>query len=518
LGEGEQVGTSTAKGMYHLFLGNTSYALLVALSAVIVGRVLGPDGYGLYTVALIVPPFLFNTIRLGLDSAATRYASRLRSEGREKEASAFAYSMAIFEIGVAAAFVLVFVELSGVIATYVLNRPQLGGFILPLAMVSVVGQAAFTVLNTSLTGLGKFKMAGVFQSVQGLTRIVVSASLVLLGFGVAGAIAGYTVAFFVAGTFSLIFVVGMSGASIPKSFRADVSTGLQYGFPVYLSILSNGVVPPVINTLLAFTVSNPQIGGYSAAYTFNTLISLFTYPITAALFPLFSRKVEDHASLARTYRTAVWFTALLVLPVVFFILAFSGPLIVTFYGRAYSFGSGFLALFAILNLFAGVGNLAWNAFLNGTGHTKDALTANIVGSVVDVAAVVPLIIVFGVVGAIIGQIIGSAAGLIVATILVKRRLQMPLGLTRTWKVYASAGVAAVVCYPISWLVMIPQVSVAAGAVAFVFLFIPLLAAFRSLSGEDIVALRGYLGFSKLVSRPLGVAVGYYEQVSRLLGQ
>jgi len=61
--------------MYHLFLGNTTYTILLAVTAIVVGRIIGPDGYGLYTVALIVPSFLFTAIRLGLDSAASGRAS-----------------------------------------------------------------------------------------------------------------------------------------------------------------------------------------------------------------------------------------------------------------------------------------------------------------------------------------------------------------------------------------------------------------------------------------------------------
>ncbi len=67
-------GSSTVRGMYHLFLGNTSSTLMLAVSAIIGGRILKPDGYGLYTVALIIPPFLYLTVRLGMDAAATRYA------------------------------------------------------------------------------------------------------------------------------------------------------------------------------------------------------------------------------------------------------------------------------------------------------------------------------------------------------------------------------------------------------------------------------------------------------------
>jgi stage V sporulation protein B len=105
--------------MYHLFLGNIAYTLLLAVTATVGRRVLGPDGYGLYTIALIVPPFLFNVIKLGLDSAATRYAWRLKSEKKEEEAVSFLYSMTIFGVMVATVSSLIFIGLSGWVANSV---------------------------------------------------------------------------------------------------------------------------------------------------------------------------------------------------------------------------------------------------------------------------------------------------------------------------------------------------------------------------------------------------------------
>ena len=500
--------------MYDLFLGNTTYTLLLALTAVIVGRILGPDGYGLYTIALIIPPFLFNAIRLGLDTAATRYAARLISEGRDREANLFVYAMVLVEVGLAVAFTAVFLLLSGVLASRVLNRPDIGATILPIAILSVVGQAAYTVTASGLFGLGRYGSAALFQALQGLTKLVVSVVLILAGFGVAGAVAGYTASFFVSGLLGLILVMAISGAAIPKGLKADLTTGVHYGWPVYLSVLASGFVAPAINTLLALTVSNSQIGGYSTAGTFNSLIALFTYPIATVLFPLFSRKVDEPVSLAKTYRTSVWFTGLLVVPVASFVIAFSVPLMVTFYGRAYSFGAEFLAVFASINLLAGLGSLSWSALLNGIGRTRDALVSTAIGSAVSVISAILLIRGVGTVGAIAGQAVGTAVMLFLGVWMVRRSLRVGLALSAPWKIYLSAGLTGLVTYPISWLVEQPEASLVLGAAVFVVVFIPLLAVFRTVSPEAMDSLRSYLGFSKLISRPLEVAIRYYKLVAR----
>ena len=509
-------GSPTVRGMYHIFLGNTAYSLLLAVTAIVVGRVLGPSDYGLYTISLIVPPFLFLAVRLGLDSAATRYAARLRSEGKEEEAVSFVYATTIFGVAVATVSSLVFVGLSGFIADDIVERPGLGPVIIPIAMVSVLGQAAFYITDLGMTGLGKFDRAALLQALQGAIKLAVSVGLVALGFGVAGAVEGYTAAFLVSGAIGVVYVAWLAKGRFPKGVRVDLRTGARYGFPIYLSTLAAGFVLPVINTVLALTVSNSQIGGYSAANTFNTLIALFTYPITTALFPLFSQRVDPLGDLGYPYQTAVRYTALLVTPVACFIIAFSAPLITAFYGPSYSFGAVYVALFATTGLLAGAGSLAWTGLLNGIGRTRDALWTTAAGSAVSVASGVALVLALGVAGAIVGQVLGGGVSLAVGTWVVRKRLGTELNLSGVWKFYFASGVAAAICWPITWVVHVSYLAVGAGAVAFVVLIIPVLALLGALDEKDIASLRGFLGFSAVISRPLEFAISYYKASLRVL--
>ena len=508
--EGARAETPIVKGMYYLFLGNTSYTILLAVTAIVVGRILGPSGYGLYTVALIVPSFLFTAIRLGLDSAATRYAARLRSEGKEQEAVSFIYALMIFGVAIATVSSLVFVGLSGWIANSVVDRPELGSVIIPIAMLSVIGQAAFNITDLGMTGLGRFDRAGLVQALQGASKLVVSVALVVAGFGVTGAVAGYTVSSVVSGVVGAGYILWLARSRLPKGMWADFETGVRYGFPIYLSTLASGFVAPVLGIALALTVSNTQIGGYSQASTFTSLIALLTYPISTALFPLFSRRVDDLRSLSGPYQTALRYTALLVTPVAAFIIAFSGPLIETIYGRAYGFASPYLALFATTSLLAGLGSLAWAPLLNGIGRTRDVLWVAALGSAVSAGSGVALIEASGVTGAIVGPIIGTSVSLAAGTWMVHQRLESRLDLSRVWKSYAASGLAAAFSWPLSWLLHTPELALVAGAVVFVILFVPFLALLSALSEEDINELRGFLGFSALISTPLEAAISYYK--------
>lgn len=502
--------TSTVKGMYQLFVGNIFYTLMMGIASVVVGRILGPSEYGLYSIALIFPPFLYLTVRLGLTAAVTKYPARFRSEGRHAEAVSFAYSTTLFEVATSAVSVLAFVALSNTISSTLLDRPALGRLILPVAILSVVGQATFMMTSSSLTALEKYSWAGISQAVQGLVKFVASVLLVVLGFGVLGAVVGYTLSFIVSGALGFVVLLRLNTRLAPQDLLADVTVALHYSFPVYLSLLVSGVVPPLIGITLAHTVSNALIGGYSAAYSFIALISIFTYPITTVLFPLFSKKVQDTKMLGTTYETATRFTALLVVPVATFFVAFAQPLITLFYGNAFSFGSVYLSMFAGISLLAGLGGLAWNSLLNGVGETRLGLGATLAGSVVSIFIAILLVQILGVEGVILGQILGQVASLAIATWMMRVKLGISLGLAGVWKVYAASAFAGLLCYPLGAAISNSIIAVGAGVLVFLVLIVPALALVRALSESDLDFLQRVLGFSAFVRVPLRLLIRYYR--------
>ena len=506
-----------ARGIYHLFLGNAASTFLVALAAVVVARILGPSEYGLYTIALIIPPVLFTSARLGVDAAATRYGSRLRSEGRDVEATAFVYSSTIFGLLAASPFVVIFLAISGQIAGGVLHRPDLAAVALPLGVISVVGQAVYTTASQGLTGLGRFRSAGALQALQGATRLVVAVTLVALGYGVVGAIAGYTTAFEVSGILGLLLVARLAGVLYPRSIWADVRTALRYGFPVYISTMATGFYVPAINTILAAAVSNQEVGGYAAALTFNTLVLLITYPISQALFPLFSRKVDDPKLLAETYASSLKFTALLVVPLSAFLIVFSRDLMVSFYSGSFAFGAGYLALTASVSLLAGIGSTSFAPLLNGIGHTRDALVATLSGSILAVFSAYLLIQSYGVAGAIVGQFLGGVLTLALGSWAVKQRLGSRLGLSGVLGVYAAAAASAVVCIPVALTIANTWLALVVGGGLMILVYVPSLALLRALNKEDLGSLRAQFSFSPTVSRILELLIRFYEAASRIVG-
>ena len=484
---------------------------MLAIAAIFIGRLLGPDGYGLYTIALIVPSYAYLLLRLGSTSTITRYAAKYVSEGNEKKAISFSYTISILHLAVGLFITGLLIPFTNVISTDLLHRPELAsGIIIPIALLSVAGQIMFYNGTATFVGLHSFDKAAIFQVIMSVAKLGLTVFLVLIGYSVLGAIAGFTFGFIAAGVISLVLLISMNKSAIPKNIKGDVGMSADYAWPIFLSILLTGVITPLQNTILAYTVSNTEIGWYAAAANISTLIALFTYPVSTSLLPLFSKTIEGGTrGLASTYRLSVKYMALFATPATTLVMALSTPLSTAIYGRAYLFTGNYLLIIAVVNLLAGLGNISWSPFLYGVGETRKAFLATAIGTAVSIVASIALVFYIGVYGVIIGTILGSAASLFVAFRFITGILGARLETWSVWRIYVSSALSAMVVYPVSLIISDAFLDVIVGGVIFLLILFPIMAWTKALTSEDLNTLQEQFKDVKLM-RPLLRLIGEYH--------
>jgi stage V sporulation protein B len=509
-------GRSTARGAYYLFLGNSTTTVILAVSSILIGRLLGPDGYGLYSIALIVPSYAFLAIRLGLDSAVTRYGALYKAQGKHEKAASFVRSVLLFEMLLAVAAILILLPFAGLVSTDLLNRPELSGPIISIAIFSILGQSIYIITTNSFVGLDRSGKTALVMIIMSAARFAASAVLVIIGYAVLGAVLGYAIAYTFVGALSVIILLFTSRPRAPIEFYRNVSTALRYSTPVYVAFVLNGIIAPLQITILALTSSDAAVGGFTAALNIsNAVILSLTYPITTSLLPHFTKSLNDTAKLSGAYKTMLKFSALFVVPVALFLIAFSLPLIKTIYGNAYGFASFYLVFLAAIGLLAGFGSAVWNSLLNGMNQTKSSLAAGGAGSVLTIIGSLVLIPLIGVYGAAVSLIAGQALSLVVATRMIKSRLGIQsLELLRVTKIYAASIAAALITFPLTTLALKPVELTIVGAGAYVTVLIPVLALINSLSESEIETLENSFSGMKLVSVPLNFAISYYRLFAR----
>ena len=138
----DDLAVTTARGAMIVVFGNATALIIGAVGVLLLARVLPPEEYGLYTIALVPSTFFVLLVDWGIDAALPRFLVQRRVEADPDALRAFVWAGLLFKwlLSMGLAVVLVFV--AAPLATQVLNRPETALLIQASALV-VVGQPLY---------------------------------------------------------------------------------------------------------------------------------------------------------------------------------------------------------------------------------------------------------------------------------------------------------------------------------------------------------------------------------------
>jgi stage V sporulation protein B len=370
-----------ARGGVYLFIGNALSIVVLAIGSIIIARLLGPASYGIYTLVLAVPSLFISIADAGMSSALVRFPAKLRSEGDlagTNRAIRLAFLLKLF-LSVAAFLICYFG--ADLIGTALLNRPDSTPY-LQLAGLLIIFQAILNAASNSFIGLDIMQYSASTQIIYSLLKSILSPALILLGFGIGGAIAGFIIGVLFAGAIGTILLFAKrarSTSSLASRPAVQLRALISYSLPLYMASLLSVLITQYQNLVLARFVNDMQIGNFNAAWNFNSLLSILIYPISTAIFPMFSKidSKKEVGNLARGYLLAVKYASLMLIPASIGVMVFSPDLVLLTYGRGYTLAPQFLAILCIQYLLTGLGLNVIGNFLSGVAATRTVL--NITG-------------------------------------------------------------------------------------------------------------------------------------------
>ena len=251
--------------------------ILAYIFHIYVGRALGPSEYGVFG-ALMAVFLLLALPAQAISSALTKFTSKFNSDKergnifyiRKKVAQrVFIYGLIILVLLIAGSkFISSYLEINSVLSIAFVGLTILFGLMLP-------------VNRGVLQGMKKFKAYSANTIIEAGARLVIAVVLIILGFGVNGAILAYGLGYLAA--FLLIFPfireIKENGSSIEMK--------KVYRF-IFLVLIFNVVFQAIINIPSIFIKHylGAEITGFWTAALTIARISLFvTGGITIAMFP-----------------------------------------------------------------------------------------------------------------------------------------------------------------------------------------------------------------------------------------
>ena len=414
-----EMGKTSATGSFQLLVGVAASTIIMAVGAIILGRLLTTDEYGLYGI-VVVPSMLIILFRdWGVNSAMTKYIANFRASEEDEEIGDFIVAGFIFEV--ASGLVLSFLSLflASFIASTVFHRPE-SSFYIAIVSVSIISGSLLTASQSCFVGFERMELNTFTLVCQAVIKTAVGPSLVLLGFSVLGAVYGYIAGFIAAGIIGLATFYFMLFRPLRKkqtknsNLAKTLKKMLNYGVPLSIGfIISNVQVQIYAFIVIPFT-TNAIYGNFQTAINFALLLTFFTTPIATVLLPAFAKlDPENERELLKTvFTSSVKYTSILVVPATMALMALSGPMIGALFGEKYVYGPFFLTLYVVSNLLAVVGSLSVTGLLSGLGETNILMKQSIITLIIGIPLSLLLIPTLGITGLLLTTIFDGVPSLI----------------------------------------------------------------------------------------------------------
>ncbi|MGJ6968206.1 lipopolysaccharide biosynthesis protein [Streptosporangium sp. G11] len=398
---GEQVGTigrKAGRGLRWSLLGNLGTKATTFVTGLVLARLLVPEDFGLYAIALAATTFVMHVNDVGIIAATVQWRGRVEDMAPTATVMAVAFSTGMYGIfWVVAPY---FAELAGSAEATPVVR-------LLTAVILIDGVTAVRA-GALMRGFGHDR----------LTRANIAGSLVNAGVAVTLAANGAGAYSFACGqvaanTVTGALVLAWAGLPFRLGFDREVAVRLlRFGAPLALGLGIEAVLMNADYVIVGAVLGPVALGFYLLAFNVSSWVpSVIGTALRYVTVPSFSRLAEQRPqALSLGVQRSVPLLVAFVLPVAVVTATLASAIVAFLYGEKWAPAAGVLAVLAVLMVVRMLTSLAFD-ILTSAGATRATVWMNLGWAVALVPALWAGTHWYGIRGAAIGH---ALAGVLVA--------------------------------------------------------------------------------------------------------
>lgn len=481
------IARGAASGGYHLFLGQASSTVILAVASMLIARLLGPADYGVYSIAFVAPSILLGIVAFAIPTALTRFAASLRSSGRRAELFSVTSTGFYFELGVSLVASAVCYLFADFFAAYMLNRPEVSAFLRTIALLIVL-QMVFDVFAAIFVGLDAMHASALMNVVRAIVKISLSPALILLGFGVHGALSAHLICYVIGIMVGLVF---LRKSSLVLRFTIDprsLTTLFRFASPIYGASLIQLLSQQYQTIVMSYFATDAQIGNFQVITLFSRAILILSLPLMS-LFPSFTRVQANLEQLRSIFRRSAKYSGMIIVPAALLISVLSNELVHLFFGSAYTLAPRFLSLFILVYLNSGVGTAILIYLFNGTGRTDIVLRVTLIRLGVYLPLAPAFTSLFGLDGLIAATLVATLTRVVADLFYAKRAFDILPDFRAALRIYLAALLSVVPPALFALTTAYPsEVTLIASALLFLATYLIILPLVRVINDTDLAIL------------------------------
>lgn len=505
-GEGKGLGTRTARSGAVYVTGQVLGSIAILALFAVLARLFSVTNWGLYSIVIAFYT-LFGTLgNFTIGTAMRKKLVELNDRAAKRAMLSNAY---IATIAISTVLAVAGVAVSGYVAGTLYHQPGLA-HVFMLAAALVWFWALFNLTMASLVALDRAKEGAIIDMIYSYVQLAAAPALVLLGYGIMGAVAGLGIGIVVATAIGLLFVtraVGWPGLHFDLKQTKSI---LSFAAPVYLSsLVAQGVYSFALLFAAGF-VTAAVVGNYNIGYEMGGGVGIILSTTAFVLLPAFSKvALRDSvgAHIGPSLNRSVYYTLLFLAPIVAYIVSVSTPLVFILFSHKYVYAPLYLSLVAV-GLAIGV---IWNyasTMLLGMGAVRKFLRYQLLAAAIELALLFVLTPIFKIIGMIVGVFIIFQAIMDVIYILEFRRsVSYRPEFGKPARVAAASVLLFALLYAVSSALSFGYIALLTNVALAFLVYPPLLAALNGITAADIEFLRGAFGAGR-VAAPLSRILDY----------
>ena len=400
-----------------LIVGRGLTAAVGAAIPILLVRALDPAGYGTYKQFFLIATTLYLAGQLGLGASLYYFVPRAKREAGRYVLQALA---CLFVLGALAA--LLILAIGDRVAARFDNR-ELAAVIVPLALYSwgILGAAP---LEIGLTATGRTGWAGFTYVVSDVLRSAVLIGPVTLGWGLPGlawAAAAFAGARLVAAWLTGVFLHAARAGERAWPTLAAVKAQLAYSLPFGGAVILSVAQLQLPQYAVASLTGAASFAVYSVGALQLPLTELLYGPVAEVMMVRLAQAARG--SEPAIFREAVARLSIFFLPLLGFVWAVGGELIVTLYTPRYAVAT---PIFLVAAVEIALAALPVDGLLRALGCTRLLFVTYGARVLMSALAVLVGLKLFGLAGAMGGHILTQAAAKAVLLRLAARRVGVPV--------------------------------------------------------------------------------------------
>ncbi|ASI13651.1 flippase [Candidatus Mancarchaeum acidiphilum] len=481
----EGIGVATAKNSMLYISSKVLSSLVIIIILIFLARILKPEYYGFYTIVIAFSTLLGAGGNFGVGTTFRKKLAEIGVSLKEKSNIISSGITISFLIG----FILMVIGIvfSRYIAYSIYHEPLL---YIPFIASSIIVllTVIYGVTSAVLFGINKVKHASYINIAYSISQAAAVLILVLLGYGIIGALIGIAISLVIGSIISIYYIVKFVHYRFSFQPRSRLRGLFNFSTPILVSNLVYLGLTSFAITFLAIFVSPSIVGSYGVAFRFGRIIEVITASLSFVLLPAFSSVIsnkERRESISRVFNGSIYYSFLFLAPLTAYLISVSKPLMYLLFSSSYHDSYIFFS-FIVLGLFINIIGVLSGQLMVGYGKTKSFMKYQLLTLVIELSMLLVLTPIFKVYGVLLSLfVIGPVLFSFIYVIALRNEFKMNVKLSKLLLISISAVILFAIGYAITAFLHYSYISILANLVLALVIFIPIAVFLKGVDSENV---------------------------------